>query len=277
MSNSFSLLTFNCFGGYLPGTSRRLLALANELEHRSDQVVCLQEIQLHSYQRLFQKACGSYIYQIYEPYVQCPKGGLLTLSRTPIVNRQFIPYAERGLWYTPMIMDRLLYKGMLITQLEWEKLPIIVINTHLLANYFGDWNRHGKYSQIEEQQLRQVADTVQIQLPETIVIVAGDFNIPRGSWLYHDFLTRSGLSDPLAGDTRPTHRPPVGIPARYALPLDYVLVRIPANLSLTVDCDLCLSNKLWQNNRHQSYLSDHNGIYIRITKNLNRGGKLYGN
>src|SRR5574341_478858 len=108
MSESFSLLTLNCFGGYLPNTGRRLLALAHELERRDDQVVCLQEIQLNRYLRLLLKACASFSYRNYEPYVQCPKGGLLTLARTPIMSRQFIPYAERGLWYTPMIMDKLL-------------------------------------------------------------------------------------------------------------------------------------------------------------------------
>src|SRR5678815_1635414 len=92
MTKPFSLLTLNCFGGYLPGTGRRLLALAQELERRDDQVVCLQEIQLHRYQKILRKACSSFPHHMYEPYLQCPKGGLLTLARTSIRSRQFIPY-----------------------------------------------------------------------------------------------------------------------------------------------------------------------------------------
>jgi endonuclease/exonuclease/phosphatase (EEP) superfamily protein YafD len=268
MTGSFSLLTLNCFGGYLPNTSRRLLALAHELEHRDDQVVCLQEIQLNRYLRLLLKACGSYPYQNYVPYVQCPKGGLLTLARTPIQNRQFIPYTERGLWYTPMIMDRLLYKGMLITTLESTNRPVIAINTHVLANYVGDWERRGMYARIEEQQLRQLAETVRTQPADAVIIVAGDFNIPRGSRLYHDFLAHSELDDPLAGDTRPTHRPPPGIPSRFALPLDYVLVRMPADHALKIDCDLCFSSRQWMNGRRQDYYSDHLGIRICLTSNV---------
>lgn len=83
MDNSFSLLTLNCFGLWLPNTKRRLKALAQELEQRSNQIICLQEIQLHKYRRLLETACASYRYPLYEPYFHCPKGGLLTLSRIP--------------------------------------------------------------------------------------------------------------------------------------------------------------------------------------------------
>jgi endonuclease/exonuclease/phosphatase (EEP) superfamily protein YafD len=266
MTRPFSLLTLNCFGGYLPGTGSRLLALAQELERRDDQVVCLQEIQLHRYQKILSKACRSFPYHTYEPYLQCPKGGLLTLARTPIKSRQYIPYTERGLWYTPMIMDRLLYKGMLVTTFEWSDTLVTVINTHVLANYVGDWDRRGIYARLEEKQLRQLAETVRSQPGDAIVIVVGDFNIPRGGRLYQDFLKRSELDDPLAGDTRPTHRPPFGLPSRYSLPIDYVLVRKPAGHSLQIDCDLCFSNKQWQNGWRQDYLSDHNGVSLQITR-----------
>jgi endonuclease/exonuclease/phosphatase (EEP) superfamily protein YafD len=267
MTDSFSLLTLNCFGGYLPYTSRRLLALAKELEQRSNHIVCLQEIQLNRYQQLLVKACTSYSYPFYEPYIHCPKGGLLTLSRILIASTSFEPYVERGLWYTPMLMDKLLYKGMLIHKLTWAGIPMVIINTHILANYVGDWERRGLYSRVEEKQLLQLAKTVQRQSLASIIIVVGDFNIPRGSKLYYDFLVNSGLTDPLAGDNRPTLRVPLGIPGRFSLPIDYVLVQIPEIYSLNIDCDLCLSNKYWISRWHQGYLSDHHGIEIRITTN----------
>jgi len=266
MTDSFSLLTLNCFGGYLPYTSRRLLALAQELEHRPNQVVCLQEIQLHRYQRLLVKACASYSYSLYEPYFHCPKGGLLTLSRLPFTGKSFEPYTERGLWYTPMLMDKLLYKGMLIKKLAWGDVPMTIINTHIMANYVGDWERHGLYARVEEKQLQQLAKTVRHQPADSIIIVVGDFNIPRGSKLYYDFLANSGLTDPLAGDKRPTLRTPPGVPSRYSLPIDYAFVRIPSTYSLKIDCELCFSNKYQISRWRHDYLSDHNGIEIRIRK-----------
>jgi len=267
MTESFSLLTLNCFGLWLPGTRRRLHALGRELEHCHHQIVCLQEIQLHAYQKLLVNTCGSYPYPIHEPYFHCPKGGLLTLSRIPITGKSFEPYTERGLWYTPMLLDRLFHKGMLIKKLTWAQIPVVIINTHLLANFAGDWERHGMYAHVEEKQLQQLAKTVQGQPADSLIIVVGDFNIPRGSKLYHGFLASSGLTDPLAGDTRPTLRPPSGIPSRYSLPIDYVLVRIPDIYSFKINCDLYFSGKYRISHQRQGYLSDHNGIEIHIRIN----------
>ena len=265
MRESFSLLTLNCFGLWLPGTKGRLLALARELERCSYRVVCLQEIQLHRYQRLLVKECPSYPFPVYESYFHCPKGGLLTLSRIPITSYSFEPYKERGLWYTPMLLDKLFYKGMLIQKIIWDKVPMVIINTHLLANFAGDWKRHGMYARIEQKQLNQLAETVRTQPADSLIIVVGDFNIPRGSKLYHDFLANSGLIDPLAGDTRPTLRAPSGIPSRFSMPIDYALVRMPNTQAFNIECDLCFMNKHWISNRYQGYLSDHNGIEVRIS------------
>jgi endonuclease/exonuclease/phosphatase family metal-dependent hydrolase len=267
MTHSFSLLTLNCFGLWLPNTRRRLLALARELERSPYQVVCLQEIQLHKYQKLLVEGCASYSHALFEPYVHCPKGGLLTLSRIPVTSTSFEPYEERGAWYTPMLLDRLFFKGMLVTKLTWANLPMVIINTHLLANFGGDWKRRGMYARVEEKQLLQLAETARSQPVHSIVIVVGDFNIPRAGGLYDDFLAHSGLKDLLAGDTRATLRLPPGAPARFALPLDYVLVRTPERHSFRIDCDLCFTGKYWINNRRQGYLSDHYGIEIRMTAN----------
>ena len=266
MSTSFSLLTLNCFGLWLPNTRRRLLALARELEQCAYQVVCLQEIQLHEYQRLLVKECASYAFSFYEPYLHCPKGGLLTLSRLPFTSTSFEPYRERGSWYSPMLLDRLFFKGLSITGLMWNDIPMVIINTHLLANFAGDWERYGMYARVEEKQLRQLAETVRAQPMDSIVIVVGDFNIPRGSWLYEDFLVHSGLIDLLAGDTRPTLRIPFEAASRLSLAIDYILVRIPDRYPVKIDCDLCFSEKYVIGRQQRGYLSDHYGIEVRMTK-----------
>ena len=83
------------------------------------------------------------------------------------------------------------------------------------------------YTRTQRAQLRQLAEIAGTQPANVLVVVAGDFNIPRGSWLYDEFLSLSGLDDPLMGDPRPTSRPPPIIPKRYALALDFVLMRAP--------------------------------------------------
>jgi endonuclease/exonuclease/phosphatase (EEP) superfamily protein YafD len=265
MSVSLSLLTFNCFGTPVPSTRRRLQALAHQLEQSTLQITCLQEVQLSMYQDRLIEACSSYPFQAYEPYLHCPKGGLVTLSRVPLVARHFETYTEQGYWYLPTFMDRLLSKGMLITSLHWGGIPVVIINTHLIANYNGDWERRGIFARLQEKQLRQLAETVAAQPAHALVVVVGDFNIPRGSRLYKDFIHGTGLIDPLAEDRRPTHRPPPGVPAHYSLPIDFVFYRAPQNLPLQITSDLRFSNKLDLSHSLQDYLSDHNAIEICFT------------
>lgn len=262
---TFSLITINCFGGLVPTTPARLLALARELDRRAADVVCLQEVQMHAYRRLLTRACTRYPISAYEPFGYAPKGGLLTLARLPIVDTAFSLYPDRGRWYTPALADWMLHKGVLRTSMAIGGLPVIVLNTHLSANYRGEWERDNQYIRTERAQLRQLAEIVRAQPAEALLIVAGDFNIPRGSSLYAEFLDASGLNDPLAGDTRPTIRLPPGLPARYALPIDFALVRAPDVPGLRVRGDICFQERLPLASGRMVYLSDHYGIALEIT------------
>jgi endonuclease/exonuclease/phosphatase (EEP) superfamily protein YafD len=267
MTAPLSLLTLNCFGTPVPKARRRLQALARQLEHSTIQLVCLQEVQLVYFQRLLIHACASYPFQAYEPHLHSPKGGLVTLSRVPLASQRFETYAEQGRWYLPTAMDRLLRKGMLISSFHWEGTPVVLINTHIIANYSGDWPRQGVFARMQEKQLRQLAEVVALQPANALVVLVGDFNIPRGSRLYTDFLDQTGLVDTLAGDLRPTHRPPRGVPAHYSLPIDFVFVRVPPTLSLQITCDLRFSDKFELSHRYHDYLSDHNAIEVTFTVN----------
>jgi endonuclease/exonuclease/phosphatase (EEP) superfamily protein YafD len=267
MTASLSLLTLNCFGTPVPRARRRLRALARQLEHSTIQLVCLQEVQLVFFQRLLIQACASYPFQAYEPHLHSPKGGLVTLSRMPLVTQSFETYTEQGRWYLPTAMDRFLRKGMLISSLHWEGAPVVVINTHVIANYNGDWERQGVFARMQEKQLLQLAEIVAIQPSNALVVVVGDFNIPRGSRLYKNFLQWTGLIDTLAEDRRPTHRPPRGVPAHYSLPIDFVFVRVPQSLSLEIKCDLRFSDKFELSHKYHDYISDHNAVEVSFTNN----------
>ena len=262
---TFALLTLNCFGVPAPLTRRRLRTLARELDRHDASVVCLQEVQAHAYRQLLVQACATYSANAYTPFVHAPKGGLLTLARLPIDQSYFTLYRERGLWHTPAVADWILHKGVLHTHMRFAGHPIVVLNTHLNANYSGDWRANNRYAQTEHGQLRQLAEIVAAQPPDALVLVAGDFNIPRGSWLYDEFLAASGLIDPLAGDTEPTYRLPPGVPSRYAQPIDFALVRAPQLPRLQVHSRLCFREKLPLIDGRLAYLSDHCGVELRLT------------
>ena len=264
---TFSLISLNCFGVPTPTTRRRLLTLAGELNRREATVVCLQEIQSHNYRRLLIRACERYPSHAYVPFMHAPKGGLLTFARAPIEHVHFTLYRDRGRWYTPAIADWILHKGALVTNLTLDGVPIAVFNTHLTANYSGDWRRSNRYAQHERSQLQQLAQMVSLQPADTLVVVVGDFNIPRGNWLYKEFLAESGLIDPMEGDRQPTFRPPRGIPGRYALPIDFTLVRMPQTKPLTglqVRSQLCFQEKYPLFARRKGYLSDHLGVELEL-------------
>jgi len=267
VTDSLSLLTLNCFGTPVPKARRRLRALARQLEHSTIQLVCLQEVQLVFFQRLLIQACASYPFQAFEPHLHSPKGGLVTLSRMHLATQRFETYIEQGRWYLPTAMDRFLRKGMLISSLHWGSTPVVVINTHVIANYNGDWERQGVFARMQEKQLHQLGEIVAMQPSDALVVVVGDFNIPRGSRLYKNFLQGTGLIDTLADDQRPTHRPPRGVPAHYSLPIDFVFVRVPQTMSLQIKCDLRFSDKFELSHKYHDYISDHNAIEVSFTNN----------
>jgi endonuclease/exonuclease/phosphatase family metal-dependent hydrolase len=260
---SFSLLTFNCFGVPGMGTGHRLHRLAQELNHAAYTVVCLQEVQSHHYRKLLVEACGMfYPSRAYKAFLHAPKGGLLTLSQCTIETLEFILYRERGLWYTPALADWILHKGILISRLKFDQQLVIVINTHLTANYSANWSKTNRFARQEYRELLQLAEVVQQQPPDALVIVCGDFNIPRGSWLYQSFLEASGLLDPLAGNHQPTYRPHPALPARYAAAIDFTFYRpLP---DLHVESRLCFQEKVTMGKRH-IHLSDHLGVELELS------------
>jgi endonuclease/exonuclease/phosphatase family metal-dependent hydrolase len=261
---TFTLLTFNCLGAPGIGTRRRLLTLARELESDPYDVVCLQEVQAQSYRKLLVQACESYT-SVYAPYVYAPRGGLLTLTRRPITGNQFTAYRERGRLHSPAIVDWPLHKGVLHTSLALGDLAVVVLSTHLNANYSGNWSQDNHFTHTERAQLRQLAEIVVAQPTSTLVVVAGDLNIPRGCPPYHEFLALSGLDDPLVGDPQPTYRPTFGIPKRYALALDFVLMRAPRLPDFQVRADLHFREQVPLIGGGTGYLSDHIAVELRIS------------
>lgn len=240
--------------------------LGSALNDLDADIVCLQEVQTNTYRRLLIETCRTYPYHSYEPFVHAPKGGLLTLSRHPIQRTRFVLYDVRGLWYTPALADWILHKGVLFTHTQIGDLAVTVMNTHLTANYTGDWSRTNMFARQEWGQLQQLAGLVRQEMPDRLVICAGDFNIPRGSWLSDGFLEQSSMIDPLHGDSRATYRPMPGMAARYAAGIDFNLYRALEQMKDTLQADSAFrfDQKVRDSSGRNLYLSDHNAIELRL-------------
>ena len=264
MPNTFSILTINCFGGLLWRVRQRLPTLRRELEQLAPDVVCLQEVQTSFTLRTLTRASAVFTAHAYQPGLHFPLGALCTLSQQAFDEERFVRYDAQGRWLGPTIMDRMTRKGILITKLDYAGVPILVLNTHILANYGANWLEQSRAAHEQQRQLHQLADVVQEQPQDALVLVAGDFNIPRGSWLYDEFLERSGLGDPLAGDERPTYRPFPGVPERYALPIDFVFLRAPAGVRVETEATLQFGEQVDYTGGGTGYLSDHLGVQVTV-------------
>lgn len=263
----FSLLTFNTFGlPFFLGWSR-LERLPQALASYDTTLLCFQEIQQNAYIPLLQRLFSHYPHYAFEPHHLAPKGGLLTFSRTPLLAEQFVGFRNRGHWRGLGFGDWALNKGVLRTMLEVEGHPISVLSTHLHANYAGDWQPENSMAKIQLDQVSHLAEVVRQQPEDALVITCGDFNFPRGTFLYEEFLAQSGMQDALAEDPRPTYRPFPLIPAKWKISLDFLFVRLPQWAGLHLQADVFPvedTNKRWA---HQRFLSDHNALSLKAIWN----------
>jgi len=100
------------------------------------------------------------------------------------------------------IRRRARQKGALVTKLTRPGLH--VVNTHPVANWDGDWSRENRFYPLHQAQLAVLARVVRAVAGPAVV--CGDFNIDRGSSLFGEFMTGTGLADAFKGNCPPTFR-----------------------------------------------------------------------
>lgn len=262
----FSLLSLNTFGLPLFLGLGRLRRLTRQLDHYPASVLCLQEIQQNAYVPFLNRGLPDYPHHAFESSLFAPKGGLFTAARMPLKTNKFVPYENRGRPLSAGFADWALHKGVLVSRLEVAGQRIVLMNTHLHANYAGQWHPDNRISRIQRDQVLHLAAMVNEQPGDALVIVCGDFNFPRGSFLYDELRTASALQDPLDGDPRPTYRPFPLLPSeKWSLPIDFVFVRLPAETPMQLDADIV---EIQDSNRtfaSQRFLTDHNALTLHVT------------
>ncbi|WP_051797180.1 endonuclease/exonuclease/phosphatase family protein [Catenuloplanes japonicus] len=234
------ILTFNTL--FKGEVRARLGALGALLEASDHDVVCLQEVMLRRGAALLRRATPSFRHHAYTggPLL---RGGLVLLSRLPIVEGRFTRYPTsghpRGEW--------LMRKGFQSATIG----GLVVVNTHLSANRDDDWSDGNRYTRLERAELEFLAARLD---PSRPTVVVGDLNVPRNKPVLQDFLAATGLRDVLAGDTRPTYRPTAQFPSPPAF--DHVL----ASPGLAATADLVLQDAVSLADGRSRFLSDHYGV-----------------
>jgi len=262
--SELSLLSLNTFGIPFFLSWRRLIRLASELEQLGPTVVCLQEIQQNAYPPLLIRHLATYPYRAIFPHIYAPKGGLGTFSRIPLIQQRFEPYLDRGLRFFITFADWALFKGVLVILLQIDGLDIFVLNTHMNANYSGVWHRKNPLALVQRKQVQKISALLEELPAEALIILCGDFNFPRTSFLYEELVTKNELIDPLRDDPRPTYRPLPLVSSSWKTSLDYILYRIPRGKDFSVCADILPIEDSSQKSSLRRFLTDHCALTLNI-------------
>ena len=263
---TFSLLSLNTFALPFYLGASRLKRLMRVLLQQPVDVLCFQEIQQNSYIPLVRRELKDlYPFFAFGSRHLVPKGGLLTLAKVSAENQSFVAYPERGRPFSLGFADWALEKGVLRTEFKVNEQPVVVMNTHLHANYLGNWSNANFMVRIQTNQVQYLAGLVRAEAPDALVILCGDFNFPRHAFLYEELLAQAGLVDVLAGDPRPTYIPFPLVPETWKTTLDYLLIRYPENSTIQVQPDILRLEDQAMRRPHQRFLTDHCALTLRVT------------
>ena len=260
---AFTLLSLNTFGIPFFLSLRRIKRLAYELNRVAPAIVCLQEIQQNIYVPLLERHLTEYSHLASFRHRYAPKGGLFTASIYG-GDSEFHPFPNRGKPVSMGFADWALYKGVLLTTLRVAGQLIVVMNTHLQANYLGNWDISNKQTQIELDQVGFLADLARSQPADAWVFACGDFNFPRATPPYNRMIAESGLIDALADDPRPTYRPFPLVSAKWQMSLDYFFYRRPEGDDTPVTADIVPIEHSTAGWYFQRFLTDHHALVLNI-------------
>jgi endonuclease/exonuclease/phosphatase family metal-dependent hydrolase len=201
MAVKMRILTFNTL--FRGRTRARMDALAALLDDSDYDIVCLQEVISPLILARLRRATPSYPHTSHSWTFPLVRGGQVTLSRWPMSRTHYTPYIPAR----PARPEWLLNKGALFTRIKLPSGHLTVVNTHLSANMDMDWSPSNRYTKVERAELARLAKAVTRIDPAELLVVTGDFNVPRDSPYFATFASSAGLQDALAGSTEPTYRP----------------------------------------------------------------------
>jgi hypothetical protein len=262
----FSLLSLNTFGVPFYLSTRRIKHLSSKLNRLAPSILCLQEIQQNAYLPLLQKGLTYYPHLAFFRNRFAPKGGLFTASAFDfkMIKSDFFPYPNQGRPLSIGFSDWALNKGILLVSLEFHERPFIIMNTHLQANYLGDWRLSNRQTKIQLDQVAYLVELVHAQPKDAWVIVCGDFNFPRQAPAYQRMLSQSSLNDALADDPRSTYQPFPLVSAKWRTSLDYIYYRTPTGETAQVSAEITPVVNSAAKRPFQRFLTDHNALILNI-------------
>jgi endonuclease/exonuclease/phosphatase family metal-dependent hydrolase len=267
-TTTFTVGTFNTWGIPLssPFVTERYYALCQQIERSGLDLLHLQEVWFYHLLAILQRQLPTYPYLVYQHGIFGPQAGLVTLSRFPLEQKQYIDFPPVGApprkhWWK-RAMEPLKHKGVLLCSIPQRSLT--TCNCHLLANMTDDWSQASPYYGAHLHALQRLATLLNgLAEQEKDLLIMGDFNIPRQSDLYQQFVSLSHATDVFEQEESPTyHREFWPNPQR----LDYIFLRVKKNgEQIPVrQKGLLFADKVQLSNGKNHYLSDHMGLMATL-------------
>lgn len=180
----------------------------------------------------------------------------MIFSKLPFEKVIYQDFFTQGQYHNKSITGYLSRKGVLLAKLK--NYPLWVLDTHLTQNSDHDWSENNRYIPILTKQLEQLIRLRDhFTKREQAVILAGDFNMPKGTRYYHDFLKSTKLRDAFPKDSFPTYQESF-LPKNASVGrLDFIFHS--DNLSIK-DTNYILQSPIEDDRGENFYLSDHIGL-----------------
>lgn len=238
--------------------NKRFQLLSQEIRRHNVDVLLLQEVHLYSSLHLLRRKLPMYRFVIYEKSLYGPKGGLVIFSRLPIERADYTNFAKRGSLRNKSIAGIIMRNGILLAKVKGTKLWLM--NAHLTQNSDCDWSANNRYIPLLLSQLRQCQHVVDLLTKSgQQVIAAGDFNMPKESIYYHEFLQATNLNDAFSQEHSSTYHQNFLLPGQTVGRIDYIYYGGNADLQL-VDHSQVITEPIIDENGQLLYLSDHIGL-----------------
>jgi len=235
---------------------RRFRASSAVLNSINADILILQEVLDFPHLIYLKRLLSEFPYVIYKKSLYGPRGGLVIFSKIPLERAHYHDFVERGKIHNKSISGLLSLKGILKAKIKDTN--IVVINTHLNQNSDHDWSLNNRYVPILISQLKQLAIyTWSILEHEDKIILAGDFNMPKDTPYYKDFIKQANLFDIFKNDSFSTYHLP-DLPKEIKVGrIDYIF----ASSSFAVrDKTYILREQIMDESGKLFFASDHMGL-----------------
>lgn len=256
------LASLNTWGMSVRGSHlvERYRAIGAAFETSEVDVINLQEVLTYYHLKQLRKAMPSFGAVSFRRSVAGPAGGVVTFSRRPVEGTKYRRFpmlsAAETTGVSRLTRFKAPLKGALITRLVEPQVSIV--NTHLLANFDGDWSETNRFYTMHRSQLAGLTHVV-TSIPGP-AIISGDFNISRESTLHRDFLAETKLVDAFGGQCPPTFHPQFLAAGKTSHCIDFVLLAGPIEV---VDADVIFAGKVPMPSG-SNYVSDHLGLRAEV-------------